>query len=590
MGLSAPILTGVKLSLFVVMNLAVILFVSLLVIAAVVALKESQVNPSYCAPRRLGPCLTFLVGFLFGLALSSKWVTPITTDVLLGGYLPISDAQGYFQGAIAFREVGHLTDWATRRPLTSLQLAGLLGLCGGSLRCTVVLLTALGAGGCSLVIAALAQQFGYSAAISAGALLYIFFYPTIGTVMSENIGFTLGCAGFVLMLSAVETDHPWKFGAGLVLTGFGLVARPGAMFVLPVLVVYAGCRFAAGKRFSFGLMAAMAVVIALPFAFNAMTVTLWGQPGSVAFSNFSYTLYGLVHGGENWTRFHYDYPEVATLPAAEQARHAYRAAVAHVRSHPLDLIIGIMHRYNDFFFNTRWFAFDGIGGARIVFMLAALIGLWNLFRTRRKRVSSFLLVATIGVWLSVPFIGDGGTRVHAVTVPFTAALIAAGVSAIVARFSTSPTHFQVSGTLDAGAAGLAVCVLVPLLFVPFYRGSTTETAKIAPFDCAGKNSTSVLYTTPDIYLDIISADGFADGLSGIVTNKALAAGRVWPMPEAAGLLSLEPPFRISSAITRDGRSLYWLVSEAGRMLPPLLAVCIREEKGFQHAVPARQKS
>jgi hypothetical protein len=76
-------------------------------------------------------------GVLFALALIAKWQGGITSDVMVGGLLPASDATGYFSGALNFLHQGVLHEWATRRPLTSLQLASLLSLGGGSLRFAV---------------------------------------------------------------------------------------------------------------------------------------------------------------------------------------------------------------------------------------------------------------------------------------------------------------------------------------------------------------------------------------------------------------------------------------------------------------------
>lgn len=570
------------------MKLSLVIFLSLLALAVAAGFREGRSGNILRATSGALVPLAAIIGLMFGFVLSVKWTTPLTSDVMLGGLMPVSDAIGYFHGSLTFLQSGHLTEWATRRPATSLELAGLMGFGGGSLRFSVIFLTGLAAAGSALAIVPIARRYGLSAALTAYALLFAFFYPTIGTVMSENIGFALGAAGFVLMWGGTGSGRPWQFAAGLLLCAIALMARAGAMLVIPALVVYAGWRFRAEKRFSVFWLTVTGIAALMAFAFNTLLVSLWGQPGTPAFSNFSYTLYGLAVRGEEWTRFFRDFPAIAALPESEQAKEAYRLAVAHIRAHPLDLLAGIAHRYNDFFINTRWFAFDGISSARVIFVIPALSGIWRVYRMRREPIESFIGAGIIGIWLSAPFIGDGGTRVHAATVAFSAALVAIGVHAMLARYlKPAPSSPAPASQLTAVAGFFAVLALAPLLAAPAYRGQASHGQTAAPGACPPGAAKVELVTTPNTYLDVVPAQDKRAMPGWPITPEALAAGRIWPISESREILAMGAPLRVSLALLKEKGEIAWLVSAAGRPLPQRLAACSKRNGDFQFYVPAK---
>lgn len=145
--------------------------------------------------KRHGETLLIAIGLItLGFLLSAKWQTLLSSGVIFAGLLPNSDAAGYFAGALHFLEHGELTGWSTRRPLSTLYLASLLEFSGGSLQHALFTLTAFSAGAILTVIAVLGRSIGLGASAVAATVLVPFYFPTVGSVMSENIGLILGAA------------------------------------------------------------------------------------------------------------------------------------------------------------------------------------------------------------------------------------------------------------------------------------------------------------------------------------------------------------------------------------------------------------
>jgi hypothetical protein len=89
-----------------------------------------------------------------------------------------------------------------------------------------------------------------------------------------------------------------------------MIARAGAFFILPLLVLWAALLFGNEKRWiSWQFLAVGMVVVALGFVLNQVMVKSFGASNIVPFGNFSYSLYGLAAGGKSWAYVHELYPQ-----------------------------------------------------------------------------------------------------------------------------------------------------------------------------------------------------------------------------------------------------------------------------------------
>ena len=112
-------------------------------------------------------------------------------------------------------------------------------------RKSVALLGAACTAGSLLVLWPLFRRFGFASAAAGFAALFAFIHLTLGTTMSESLGFALGCAGFALLADAAFSGRRALALAGLAFLSFALATRAGALFVLPALALWCGWRFRA---------------------------------------------------------------------------------------------------------------------------------------------------------------------------------------------------------------------------------------------------------------------------------------------------------------------------------------------------------
>ncbi|MFN4283659.1 MAG: hypothetical protein ACK4NA_13555 [Alphaproteobacteria bacterium] len=488
-----------------------------------------------------GHIWVFLSAAVFAIAVCLKYASGVSSDVMLFGLFPASDANGYLIGAVSYLENGRLSEWATRRPFAALHLAGLLALTGHDLRVSLVLLAALCAAGTLLVVAALRARFGPAAAFGAFVSLFPFIYLTLNTTMSESLGFALGCVAFALLVEAADGGKRRWVWIGLALLSVGLMARAGALFVLPALILWCGWRWrGVDSRFSWTTAAVAALAVVGAYAINKFFIIVYGAPGQAAFGNFSFTLYGLAIGGESWTRFFVDFPNAAGLPEGEQAAAAYHAALTHMRAAPFDLIQGIAKRYNDFLINTGWHKYVPNVILRGFVLLLALTGLIHCWRRRREPVPSLLLAGFAGILLSVPFLGDGGPRVFAATHGFSAAFVALGIVAIQLRVASAQDDPRPTG-LRFAAVIFAVLVLLPLavatIHAPNHELAPARDCPIGETHFAGRIVGSRA---------LCSADAVdCPGLRG----ESLRATNIWQMPIVNEMAGIASPTVIGLAVS-----------------------------------------
>jgi len=537
-------------------------------LAAAVALVLRQRRPD----RRgvsAAPAIALCAG-AFGLALALKMDSGVSSDVLFFGLLPASDAQNYYDGAMTYLATGRLSEWTTRRPFSALQLAGLFTLTGDGLRRTVALLSAACAAGSLLVLWPLFRRFGFASAAAAFAALFAFIHLTLGTTMSESLGFALGCAGFALLADAAFSGRRALALAGLTILSFGLATRAGALFVLPALALWCGWRFRAGNAALSWRMTGLGLAAgAAGFVANKALVTFAGMPGQIAFGNFSFTLYGLAIGGESWTRFFADFPQYLALSEGEQAAAAYRAALAHMQAAPFDLIKGAAARYNDFLINTGWHKYVPNMLLRGFILLLALIGVIACWRTRSANLSALLLAALAGILLSVPFLGDGGSRVYAATHPFSAAFVAVGAYVVQRWLAKTPFAARTppaGAPLLAGVFGLLLLLPVGLALLHAPSGAAAANRSCADGDESfGGRIASAVTICPT-------------GAAGCIGLRAesVQATNIWKNP-LIGRVAGDAPVQIGLAVSSVMPPVWLAAPLSAPLLRGPMAVCLRRD-------------
>jgi hypothetical protein len=469
------------------------------------------------APRGATIPVLLAVSVLFcGAVLSGLWASGLSDHSMLAGFFPHSDSLSYVDGSLQLRLHGELTSITSRRPIAPCAWAVLQTLMGGSVRGMLAAMVFLCA--CALVmpVRELVRSHGYVFGFVMFVGLQLFYRRFIGTALSEHVGLLLGCVAFASLWRGMHARQLLVFGTGLFVLALGLNARAGAFFVIPALILWSGWAWRDALRFSWRAAAIAAACAGLGFALNSTLLNAAGTPGA-AMGNFSYTLYGLVHGGD-WTQVIDHYPEVRQLPELERYEFIYDKAMVQIKAHPFSLVSGAFRSYGSFFFSFngpfcfvrfalqqtlvlqgatedastlaqrvmanpwRYIELVAVFVSFGLLTILAWIGAARLF-LKRPPAAGFLALSWLGILASVPFAPPWDAdlmRVYAATMPIMLVLPVFGTGYVMAwirRQRGDATNVPVE---PAGASGLLALswIVIPLFCLsalPFsFRGDHTR--------------------------------------------------------------------------------------------------------------------
>lgn len=419
-----------------------------------------------------------------GLALC---ITPALTSWLharwayskIAGVVPWSDANGYHVGGMQLLDRGQLDALNMRRPLIAGFYAVRLLLTGQNFWAMLLLQGILVGLSALLFLKVVANHFGLTGCAVAAAILFAFVGPLIDLMLSESLGMALGCLGAAALVEGVTGHRSWLFSLGLLMFTIGLNFRAGAYLVLPALLVWLAVdTFRSRGPFWKPVLTGVGAVVG-GFVLVLPLTALYGTGTGSMNGNFSYTLYGLAHGGTGWTSVYEEFDPKDFATEADLTDAIYDAAIDEIRSHPAQLVRGIVSGYSDYFEKGIYgFADSPVSWIAIGLMLIGWVPL--LDRKRDPRLGTMLLVAWVGFMLSIPILfGDGRFRVLAVVVPILAIPPAAGVSWIARRGSQSAlgATAEAEGGQSAGSAwpiaaacvgSLTVLIVGPPIAVALY--------------------------------------------------------------------------------------------------------------------------
>jgi len=373
-------------------------------------------------------CLTLL---LFGLPLSGLWRSGASEPFIIGGLLPFSDAASYYSDALRVVEGFRFSAFSARRPLFPALLTVLLAVTGQNLVVSIAILGALIAIVCYLAAREIQRSLGIFPAVTFLFILYLFYRRIAGTTMTENLGLPLGVAAFTILWGAAYRKKLWQTAIGLLLLTLALNARAGTFFILPALLLWCGFAFRGKRKFSIPVFSVSALAVALGFALNMLVFKLVADPGGMVFSNFSYTLYGVVAGGKGWMQILIDHPELGQLDDVSRSAQTYALVFEAFKAHPFNIVIGVFKNWFDYLMPRGAGAFGFIRGNevlswanytyRIILSLLAGWGLIIAWKQRKHEPFTLLLWTAAGLFLSVPFVPPNDSnqmRVYAATVTF----------------------------------------------------------------------------------------------------------------------------------------------------------------------------
>ena len=353
---------------------------------------------------------------LSALPLSGLWASGQTEPYTLFGLLPFSDARMYYEGALRFLMGGRLTGISTFRPIAPAFLSLLLRLTDANLQAAIALQTLLGACAAAAAILYVRDVWGSWAASLFSLLVFFFWRPFIGTVLTENLGLALGLCGFLTLIAWSRTKKPQLLFLGALLLGLGLNIRAGAYFVLVsiFLVVVFFC-----KQLSKRSLLLFVAGVLLAWLANCMVSAIYSSKVVGFSSNVMNNLYQLVTNSDSWRELGQVYLDVDTSRTWD----TLKLIAAEFFDNPLNLLEGLGRSYREFFSFGRPGAFGFIEGERVhttrpsvlaatalLYLLSALGVARESLRWYRKKdlTSALLIMSLLGILLSAPILFSGG--------------------------------------------------------------------------------------------------------------------------------------------------------------------------------------
>jgi len=385
---------------------------------------------AYRIPGRLGNLLALTATMsLFALGLAGLWASGNTQSVVLSGLIPLTDAAGYYSDAIRIQYGMDVSNFTAMRPFFAGVLSFFLWLSERNLMIAVSIFTAIAGFSCYLACREIQRTHGTEIAVFFLILIFLYYRHHSGTTMSESLGVPVSLLGVALIWRGISAQKEWftLFGIGMI--ALALNIRPGAMFVLPALLLWGGWVFRGERKFSVKFFGLGAGIVLLTFYANSKMIDYVAGSSGVAFENFAWAFYGLASGGNSWTYIFEAHPELGLLKDTEITPAIYRLAFDLILTEPSLIIKGAFFYWRMFFSDSWYNAYAFVAGenywvteaARWGMYILGALGIFKWFKDRKDAYTSLAVITALGVLASVPFVPPTDAyrvRLYAATIPF----------------------------------------------------------------------------------------------------------------------------------------------------------------------------
>lgn len=364
------------------------------------------------------------------------------------GVLPSSDANGYFTGAIKILYGEDVPPFAARRPLFITYLSTILFLTRQDLVLSLIVLAVIVAVATFLLASEVKINFGVlPAALVAAIMIYCYSGRFTGKFLTEQLGIPLGMLSLSILLQGLRQNSFRHVVWGVFVLTIALNARAGAMFVLPMLILW-GVTWAGKSKLSINNLFMLSGSVVLGFLVNYWIFKSISSPGSVPFANFGETLYGMATGYRGWRVWYQDYPGV---PLAA----AFRISLEIIKNSPGLFLMSVFRAYQEFlkpqyFFSFLYMPTNQIAPAAYFLLVATGIGIWRLMKNIHLRYSQLMLFVLVGILLSVPFAPPSDDAVRAMTATTSFLALLAGSAFINFQNGHMVEHHKLTPLLGLG--------------------------------------------------------------------------------------------------------------------------------------------
>ena len=444
----------------------------------------------------------FVTLSIFGLALTGIWASGQTESGILSGVIPMFDSTDYYVDSLRLLAGKEFSEISTRRPLFAAFFAFLLWIANYHLLHALAMLTLLVALACYLLAREINRSHGPVSASFVLVIIFVYYRFHSGAVRTENLGVLFGVLGAALLWRGMSEQYSKYYVlAGIFLTGMGIIARAGAFFILPLLVLWGAILFRREKQIiSWQFLFVGLLTIVSAFAVNQLLVKSFGTSGVIPFGNFSYSFYGLAAGGKSWAFVTQAYPEASYLDI-------YRMAIQLILEQPNLLLKGVIHNYSMFFSDSNYGLFSYMRGEG---SLSSTISFWALlflsvlgigWPYRGKNVyRGFVAASTIGLLLSVPFLPPTDAfrlRAYAASIPILAILPAIGLQRALIWLRAETKQQNSSDFIyQKSLAWYSVVITAMVILGPYLAKNTAIIPKIEPAMCESELTSVILRYDP----------------------------------------------------------------------------------------------
>jgi len=356
----------------------------------------------------------------------------------VAGFFPMSDAWMHFRQAGQIAQHGVTDEAFNGRFLYPAYFSGLLWLSCWNLS----IANAVGAA-IVLLLLGLACWLWRRHLGVVGSTLFVFlcwlYFREFGSgqVMTEVLGLTCGLLGLICLFLGCEQRRISIFLLGVFWLSMGSSARPGALFVLPLLGLSGGWLVwswvhVRGEPWHWkslvkpmAVVAMAAVLVITPFVLNKMMTKALYEGKVEAFGNFAYTLNGLLTDS-TWAK---SYEEMNGNVEAIMAEN-----VRLMKAEPWRIAAGVGRAYQDTLEKFFFFRFGPEVRLAEGMKWLCLFGFFAFrFVPALRPHAPWVWAGALGVFLSIPFAPpwDALLRPYAATVPLQCLIPASGLALII---------------------------------------------------------------------------------------------------------------------------------------------------------------
>lgn len=425
-----------------------------------------------------------------------------TDGFTITGVFPQNDANGYFIGTLKILYGGQITPFAARRPLFSAFLSVILYLSNHNFIVALFILALLVSLAIYLLGVEVRDFLGvFSAAITMMIVAYCYIGRFQGKFMTEQLGLPLGALSLALLLRGIRERNLMYLPWGIFILSLALNARAGAFFVLPLLILW----FVTLRSVSLSRLALAGIVctsVALGFLANLGLFNSISIPGSVPFSNFGETIYGMATGYRSHYALAQDYPGVDPSKGIPLALEV-------IRNSPSTFLYAVVRAYRDYLQPTLFFSFvylprPQLPAIALLFSGFLAVGIIRLIGARQTILARMLFAVIVGILLSIPFVPpiDDGIRAMITTVPFWALMVGLAAADRRAVHSVSEDTWKVElPTITPLFVFSFLMVFAVTLGWLFVRGSARPT--VEKVNCDVGEVPVALMASPGSYINVV---------------------------------------------------------------------------------------